>query len=119
MDSTGTSGGLSASALAASISGNRASGGSPDVQRWAGASPSSSTEQSSGPKLGGHRGPPPVPSREGRGELNLGDQLNNSAEAKEWFADQLDKNFDRLVHALEDRMIVEFERRGGRLWDGL
>ena len=80
------------------------------VQRLAQAPPAPSATQS---------GAPPVPSREGRGELSLIGQLQTSSEVREWFAEQLERNFDWLVNALEDRMLVEFERRGGRLWEGL
>lgn len=107
MASSANTGGLSASALAASISGTSSPSQSPDVQRWANAQP-----QAEKPA-----GAPTIGSNRGSGEI--GSQLKDSADAAEWFADQLDRNFDRLVNALEDRMIVEFERRGGRIWEGL
>ena len=44
-------------------------------------------------------------------EIGLG-----SEDASEWFLGELDKHFGRIVRELEDRMIIEFERRGGRNW---
>jgi len=40
----------------------------------------------------------------------------SSDRSAEWFRDQLEVNLDRVVRLLEDRMIVELERRGGRAW---
>lgn len=110
--SGGSSGGVSAAALAASITGRSATSGT--VQRLAQSPPAPSAAPS-----GLSSSPPPVPSRDGRGELSLIGQLQTSPEAREWFAEQLERNFGWLVTALEDRMLVEFERRGGRLWEGL
>ena len=39
--------------------------------------------------------------------------------AEEWFREQLRDNFGDLIHLIEDRLIEDFERRGGRLWGGL
>jgi hypothetical protein len=103
-----SSGGVSAGALAASITG-RASAGEPTVQRWDKGVTPTKAPPTDGPKLGQHR-------KDGGG---IGAQLRQSTDASEWFAEQLERNFDALVTALEDRMIVEFERRGGRLWEGL
>lgn len=105
MATQGNTGGLSASALAASISGKATASQSPDVQRL-----NSTPPQAPKSAIGSNQ--------DAGAPQSIGAQLD-SGEAKEWFADQLDRNFDRLVNALEDRMIVEFERRGGRLWEGL
>lgn len=60
----------------------------------------------------------PAPAAGGAPAANAGSMLDNP-EAEQWFADQLDRNFDRLLGIIEDRMIMEFERRGGRIWGGL
>lgn len=37
----------------------------------------------------------------------------------EWFRAQVERNMDLITRRLEERMTVEFERRGGRMWGGL
>jgi hypothetical protein len=39
--------------------------------------------------------------------------------ADEWFKEQLRDNFSHIMNMIEDRMIEELERRGGRIWGGL
>ena len=43
----------------------------------------------------------------------------NSDEAKEWFAEQLEKHADAVVRLLGDRLVTDLERRGGRMWGGI
>jgi len=43
--------------------------------------------------------------------IDLGNQT-----ADEWFREQLAANLQPLLRMIEDRMIVELERRGGRTW---
>ena len=40
----------------------------------------------------------------------------DGVEASEWFERELDKHFGRIVREVQDRMVIEFERRGGRNW---
>ncbi len=49
----------------------------------------------------------------------IGEQLSESDAAAEWFVDQLQRNFHRLVADLEAQLIVELERRGGHHWRGI
>jgi hypothetical protein len=68
------------------------------------------------PQIGSHRpapapAPEPAPAATSRPEDVLGSEL-----AAAWFRQQLDANMQRVVRQLEDRMIVELERRGGRTW---
>ena len=49
----------------------------------------------------------------------IGEQLSESDAAAEWFVDQLQRNFHRLVSDLEAQLIVELERRGGHHWRGI
>ncbi|MEX2627966.1 MAG: hypothetical protein WD225_13850, partial [Ilumatobacteraceae bacterium] len=46
-------------------------------------------------------------------------QLLDSPEGREWFREQLKDHIDLVVRALEDHVIVELERRGGRSWGNL
>ena len=46
-------------------------------------------------------------------------QMFDSPAADEWFKDQLSNNFSHIMNMIEDRMIEELERRGGRIWGGL
>ena len=39
--------------------------------------------------------------------------------ADEWFKQQLRDNFSHIMNMIEDRMIEELDRRGGRIWGGL
>ncbi len=108
--SSSSSGSVSAQALAASLTGGRSPARSDVVQRWEKASPSpsltspssssssSSTSSKTAPQIGAHRA------------------TKDSNPSAEWFREQLDANLDHVVRLLEDRMIVELERRGGRAW---
>lgn len=42
-----------------------------------------------------------------------------SDEGADWFRDQLRDNADMVFRLLEDHIVVELERRGGRSWNGL
>lgn len=103
---------VSAQSLAAGLT---ASGTSSNVvQRWGADTPSA--ESSQGAQLGSHRSaaaPAPADAPQ-RGRTS--DELFGPGGSVEWFREQLDDNLDRLVRLLEDRMIVELERRGGRAW---
>ena len=103
---------VSAQSLAAGLT---ASGTSSNVvQRWVAATPSAESPQ--GAQLGSHRSaaaPAPADAPQ-RGQMS--DELFGPGGSVEWFREQLDDNLDRLVRLLEDRMIVELERRGGRAW---
>ena len=45
--------------------------------------------------------------------------LKHDKDAPQWFREQLDRNLAGLLRMIEDRMIVELERRGGRTWRSL
>ncbi|MFT4657739.1 MAG: hypothetical protein ACI8V4_001918 [Ilumatobacter sp.] len=45
--------------------------------------------------------------------------LDDNDDAETWFIKQIDRNFDHIVHQLEQRMLLDFERRGGRIWGEL
>jgi hypothetical protein len=56
------------------------------------------------------------------GSSNGGAPIGNLADvpgAEAWFVEQLTRHFDQIINQLEQRMIVEFERRGGRTWGGI
>jgi len=55
----------------------------------------------------------------GTSTSSIGEQLQKDDAAAEWFVDQLQRNFHRLVSDLEAQLIVELERRGGHHWRGL
>ncbi len=46
------------------------------------------------------------------------EQVDSTDEGAAWFRNQLQANFDRIVELLEDRIIGELERRGGRFRGG-
>ncbi|WP_395153781.1 DUF4157 domain-containing protein [Ilumatobacter sp.] len=46
-------------------------------------------------------------------------QMFDTPAADEWFKEQLRDNFSHIMNMIEDRMIEELERRGGRIWGGL
>jgi hypothetical protein len=98
---------VSAGALAASLTRNSAS--QDVVQRWTSATPSPR------PSAGSHRSSGQVPAPSPRSAPEPTDPFE-SARATEWFRTQLDASMQRVVRQLEDRMIVELERRGGRSW---
>jgi len=43
----------------------------------------------------------------------------HSHAAKEWFVEELQRNIDVILRRVEDQMIIELERRGGRMWGGI
>jgi hypothetical protein len=91
--------GVNASALAASIT------NSPDrnVQRRVeNAAPSNTIQHTSS----------------GQSGVTFSD-LDDNDDAETWFIKQIDRNFDHIVHQLEQRMLLDFERRGGRIWGEL
>ena len=118
---------LSAAALAASITGMS----EPSVQRWGGALPGGRR-----PMLGGHRAgaqtpapepkpePPPKsepaaapPPAAAQSTVETEYRLPESGDdTDEWLIKQLERNIDRLAYLLEDRIVAELERRGGRIW---
>jgi len=51
-----------------------------------------------------------------RFEVPLGTQLQRDDSAAAWFEDQLNEHMSSLLRMIEDRMIIELERRGGRTW---
>lgn len=56
------------------------------------------------------------------GSSNGGTPIGDLADlpgAEDWFVEQLTRHFDQIINQLEQRMIVEFERRGGRTWGGI
>ena len=121
---TSSPGTISAESLAASISGssNTSSGSSPsstrsssnDVVRraWQPATPTLA-RPTSGPQAGSERHETPAPS-------NAAAAFDpDSDEAKEWFAEQLEKHADAIVRLLGDRLVTDLERRGGRMWGGI
>ena len=59
---------------------------------------------------------PPVGSAPG--SKAFWEQVDATDEGAEWFRSQLQANFDRIVELLEDRIITELERRGGRFRGG-
>ena len=42
--------------------------------------------------------------------------LDGDPKASEWFEEQLQAHLQPLLRMIEDRMIIEVERRGGRTW---
>ncbi|MGB0113080.1 MAG: DUF4157 domain-containing protein [Ilumatobacteraceae bacterium] len=119
-DSTPTT---SAASLVAQITGgnsSRSSAGSSDViRRWNSATPSGRA-----PVIGGHRGaaapadpnPAPKPDPEPSPAPASSYSLAGDDSAPEWFEEQLQAHLQPLLRMIEDRMIVELERRGGRTW---
>jgi hypothetical protein len=111
----GASGGseptISASAMAASITQTQQPN---NVQRLA-----SGPQSASGGSPSNAASPTGTRQRDMPSTPSIAQQLGESAEAAEWFVDQLQRNFHRLVSDLEAQMIVELERRGGHHWRGL
>ena len=111
--SSGTSPGssISADALAARITGRS----SPDtVRRWAegGATPSG-PRPSTAPTTGAS-----TERATGAGARDDLTRYLDSDAGKAWFEKMLRSNTSLLMSLLEDRIIVEAERRGGRTWRG-
>jgi hypothetical protein len=114
---TSGSGTVSAAALAASLTRT----GGEQVQRWETATPSAKR-----PQIGSRRsGQTSSSSSTSTSSSNSRSQAEStsfdgpSAAAEpsaEWFRTNLDANIDRIIRLVEDRMIVELERRGGRSW---
>lgn len=107
-----TPGALSASALAASITGTSAQ----TVQRLASSSGSAAPARSAAPVSDSDSGQLVDANSGGRGEATLPE---TGRETDAWLLEQLERNIDRIVELLEDRIVTELERRGGRLWKGL
>lgn len=97
---------VSAASLAASLVNRSSSSGnsSPVIRRWETAKPDTS-KQRSDVAIGSNRAP------QAHG-YDLGSDPNASA----WFEEQLQSHLQPLLRMIEDRMIVEVERRGGRTW---
>ena len=110
---------VSAGALAASLTrtagshGGSHGGSDGGVQRWHTAPPTEAPKPR--PTLGSHRSSAPTSSESTRSAPEPKDVFGSERSA-EWFRQQLDANMQRVVRQLEDRMIVELERRGGRTW---
>lgn len=58
-----------------------------------------------------HMNAPSIVAQAGSGE--------DEGQSEEWFVEQLDRQIDRIIRKVEERMIREFERRGGRHWGAL
>ncbi len=114
-----SAGTVSAQALAASLTRPSAARTSNVVQRWDTSSPSSSSRSSSssrGTQIGSHRSASTTGASTTSAEESKSETTSGTGPSAEWFREQLDANLDRVVRLLEDRMIVELERRGGRAW---
>jgi len=109
-------GAVSAQSLAASLTGTGSS--SNVVRRWGAATPSPQAEskESRGAQSGSHRAAAASAATVAPSQEPKSDDMFSSDRSAEWFRDQLEVNLDRVVRLLEDRMIVELERRGGRAW---
>jgi hypothetical protein len=106
---TNASGTVSAAALAAQMTGTSA-----PVQR----SPAPVTAPA--PAAAAPAAPSPAaPSPVAPAPAASASHLFDSPAADEWFKDQLRNNFSHIMNMIEDRMIEELERRGGRIWGGL
>jgi hypothetical protein len=113
----GTHGTVSATALAAQITGasppDRATGASaPTVRRRAAGSMRDHVDTPAPTSFS-------VTSPEEGGGTDGLDRFIESEEGREWFRQQLLDHMDLVVRSLEDHVIVELERRGGRSWRGL
>ncbi len=123
---TSSPGTISAESLAASITGTTpspsrgATSRSPsnDVIRraWQPATPTAERPASS-PQSGSHRQEYTADSSAQATQKAPFDP--DSTEAKEWFAEQLEKHADAIVRLLGDRLVTDLERRGGRMWGGI
>lgn len=60
---------------------------------------------------------PAAPSASPRAESSP--MAMNDDDAEAWFREQLRTNFSHLMNMIEDRLVEELERRGGRIWGGL
>lgn len=116
-----TPGTLSADALAAQLSGAASSSSGHDtISRWA-----TGTPTAAGPTIGGHRGAgsasdahrsaPEPPVVQSSASLRV-EEVLDSDHATTWFDEQLSRRIESLLRLVEDRMIIEMERRGGRFW---
>jgi Tfp pilus assembly protein FimV len=106
---TNASGTVSAAALAAQMTGTSA-----PVQR------SQAPVTAPAPAAAAPAAPSPAaPSPVAPAPAASASHLFDSPAADEWFKDQLRNNFSHIMNMIEDRMIEELERRGGRIWGGL
>ena len=105
-DRPSSPGTVSAAALAASITGTPAA--DPTVQRVTDVAAPPAPATSSG--SAGSR--PPSSSSSSNG----GAPSDDTIDSDEWFLNLSERNLDRLLALIEDRLIVEMERRGNRFW---
>jgi hypothetical protein len=119
-DTSASPGSVSATALAAQITGNTNSG---VVQRW---------KKGSGPRslsLGSHRAAasiapsqpvvqPPVPAPEPEQPPSYETHAQDSSPVEQQSSTTALANFDQILELLEERIISELERRGGRFRGG-
>jgi hypothetical protein len=109
---TDASGTVSAAALAAQMTGTSA-----PVQRSPAAVSAPAPAPAPAPAAAPSGGPLPV--APAPAPAPSASQMFDSPAADEWFKDQLRNNFSHIMNMIEDRMIEELERRGGRIWGGL
>ena len=108
-------GGASATIQRSSSSSNGTSSGSTDsadtIRRWESARPSSRSRSDDAPTTAGsHR------SEESPSTTPFDP---DSEQARTWFLEQLERHTDTIVRMLTDQIVVDLERRGGRLWGGI
>jgi hypothetical protein len=111
---TNASGTVSAAALAAQMTGTSA----PVQRRVASVSPAPAPAPPASAPASAPAPPAPA-SPVAPAPAASASHLFDSPAADEWFKDQLRNNFSHIMNMIEDRMIEELERRGGRIWGGL
>ena len=109
-----SSGTMSANALAASLTASPAP--SNTVQRWDTTKPSGQRAGIGSHRTGSSGAPSPAQPTVAPKTETTETPPGGPNPSDEWFRKQLEANLDRVVRLLEDRMIVELERRGGRAW---
>jgi len=114
---------VSAESLAAGLS--RGDDSSAAIRRWGGATPSTPPTRT---QIGSHRAvaAPPAPTPSDAPDSpplhpapqtgSVAGEANAPGQSDESFRRQLERNLDPLLRMIEDRMIIEGERRGGRHW---
>ncbi|HZB42220.1 MAG TPA: DUF4157 domain-containing protein [Ilumatobacter sp.] len=107
-------GAIKADTLAASIIGGARGGDTAEVIRREMTSTPSVAD--SEPATSSSRAPsvPPAPERAASGDRSGAFDLD-SDEARRW----LERHIDMIMRRIEDRIIVDLERRGGRRWGGI
>ena len=109
-----TPGSVSASALAASITGG-STASSPDViRRWNTAQPSGRPPEIGSARQRGNSTTSPTAVEPAAPAFSL-----QSPDAQRWFEQQLERNIDTIVRRIRDQVVIDLERRGGRLWGDL